>query len=340
MKKQIKVLTIGGATQDIFLHYKDLDTISLPQNHDKKNYILLEEGSKIDLKQINYYSGGGSTNAAVSFKRLGFNVSAIFKLGKDFQGDFILNDLKKENIDVSHVVYSDTLPTATSVIFPCPSGDRVVLADRGANKDLNIEDFSLEIIKNYDAIYITSLSGNSANIFFKITEYAKKHKVFVAINPGINQLKSNIPEFIKTLQNVDILTLNNSEAIELYSSLINKRPFTIEEFFKKISLLGPKIITITNGANGVSAFENNTIYFHPSIAPKKIINTLGAGDAFGSCFVANILLGLEIEVALFSGVINSYSVISNEGAKIGLLSLDQLKEIIKNTKHEVTKKKL
>ncbi|MDR3647098.1 MAG: carbohydrate kinase family protein, partial [Candidatus Babeliales bacterium] len=169
MKKQIKVLTIGGATQDIFLHYKDLDTVSLPKNGEDKKYVLLEEGAKVDLKELNYYSGGGATNSAVAFKRLGLDVSAVFKLGRDCQADFVVSDLKKESIDISHVIYSDTLPTAISVIFPCPSGDRVVLAYRGANKDLDIHDLDLNIIKNYNSLYITSLSDRSANIFFELT---------------------------------------------------------------------------------------------------------------------------------------------------------------------------
>lgn len=340
MKKQIKIITIGGATQDIFLHYNNLDSISLPKNDENKKYILLEEGSKIDIKELNYYSGGGATNSAVSFKRLGFNVSTIFKLGKDCQADFILNDLKKENIDVSNVVYSNSLPTAVSIIFPCPSGDRVVLAYRGANKDLDIQDFSLDIIKNYDAIYITSLSASSANIFFKVTLTAKENNLLVAANPGINQFKVNIEEFKKSLKNIDILTLNNTEAEELFNCLTSKDSYSIENFFKAILQLGPKIIAVTDGAKGVHAFCNNTIYFHPSIEPEKLVNTLGAGDAFGSCFVANLICNKTIEEALIAGILNSSSVISKEGAKNGLLTLQQLEEKIKTIKIELIKTQL
>jgi ribokinase len=339
MKKQIKILTIGGATQDIFLHYNNLDSISLPKNGENKNYLLLEEGAKIDLKKLNYYSGGGATNSAVSFKRLGFDVSAIFKLGKDAQADFILNDLKKENIDVSNVAYSDSLFTAISFIFPCPSGDRVVLAYRGANKELEIQDFSLEIIKKYDVVYITSLNTSPAKLLFEVTHYARKNNILVAINPGMNQLTTHTDEFKTALKNVDILTLNRSEAKGFFSLLQNTQ-FTIESFFKEVSLLGPKVIAVTDGSQGVYVFCDNTIYFHPSIEPEKLVNTLGAGDAFGSCFVANLLYNKSIEEALIAGILNSSSVISKEGAKSGLLTLEQLEQKIKTIKTQLAKTEL
>lgn len=319
---KLKILTIGGATQDIFINSNEFESKIEADN--QESYLLLKEGSKVDIKECNYYSGGGATNSAVSFVRLGFNVSTIFKLGKDCQADFILNDLKKENIDTSNVVYSDSLSTAISIIFPCPSGDRVVLAHRGANKDLDIQDFSLEIIKNYDAIYITSLSAGAAKIFFDITHYAKENNIFVAANPGVNQFKTNIEDFKKSLRNIDVLTLNNSEAQELYTYLTKDKSYTIKNYFKEVSKLGPKIIAVTDGSKGAYAYCDNIIYFHPSIEPEKIVNTLGAGDAFGSCFVANILQNISIEESMILGIINSASVIGHQDAQTGLLNKDQL----------------
>ncbi|MDR3645917.1 MAG: carbohydrate kinase family protein, partial [Candidatus Babeliales bacterium] len=179
----------------------------------------------------------------------------------------------------------------------------------------------------------------SANIFFELTRKAKENNLLVAANPGINQFKVNVEEFKKALVNIDILTLNNSEAEELFG-LLNTQSYSVENYFKEISKCGPKIIAVTDGANGVYAFQNNIIYFHASIKTEKLVNTLGAGDAFGSCFVASILSGKSIEEALIAGILNSSSVISKEGAKSGLLTSEQLEKKMKNVKIELVKTKI
>ncbi len=382
MKKAANVLTIGGATQDVFIYYENMQT----SDQDNQAYILLEQGSKIDVTDLHYYSGGGATNAAVAFTRLGFTTSSFFKIGKDSQGEFILVDLKKENINLDNIVYS-TMQTGMSFVIPPPNGDRVILAFRGANKDLKENEIPYNQIKNSNQLYITSLTGDSSKLIEPITDFARKNNISVACNPGLNQLK-NDPVFIRSLKNIDILNMNTTEATEFMKTLNNVKfahsyPSTssgrtgwenenlvsdenikyardenknpdhpacseykncargelvepyeqqnfpklvnfVAHFAKTVLPLGPSIIVITNGAEGVYVADKKNIYFHPSIPPEKFVNTLGAGDSFGSCFVASILHGESIEQSMVNGTLNSSSVICYEGAKAGLLTLEEL----------------
>jgi sugar/nucleoside kinase (ribokinase family) len=80
---------------------------------------------------------------------------------------------------------------------------------------------------------------------------------------------------------------------------------------------------VTDGKHGVYVATKDMLYFHPA-AQVKSVNTLGAGDAFGSCFVASILQGKKLEDAIRCGIINAGSVIMHHGAKTGLLSLTEL----------------
>src|SRR5690348_5266742 len=70
--------------------------------------------------------------------------------------------------------------------------------------------------------------------------------------------------------------------------------FTLKQFFNAVHECGPKIIVVTNGAEGVYASDNNSIYFHPSIKI-NIVSSIGAGDAFGSCFVGQLAHNKSIE---------------------------------------------
>ena len=87
----MKVLTIGGATQDIFILHEQEETITYRKSKtETQTFLLLQEGKKIEINIVIYTTGGGATNAAVSFKRLGFDVTTFFKVGNDSQATAIV----------------------------------------------------------------------------------------------------------------------------------------------------------------------------------------------------------------------------------------------------------
>lgn len=348
-----KVLTIGGATQDIFLHYEGADCLSITKKDTVLNYMLFESGEKIEVDEILNFTGGGATNSAVSFKRLGFDVSTFCQIGQDSSGKFILKDLKKEKINIENIIVNKKYSSGKSFVINSVKGERTIFAYRGANGYLTKSNLPVKAIKKSDLVYITSLSYGSANLLPDIVKLAKKNKkTLVAINPGISQLSKGTSKLIESLKNIDILILNSSEAKTFMQALIKvdkayekafnlcKDFFSSNDFFKETLKMGPKIVVVTDGANGVYLATKEKILFHPSIKT-KIANTLGAGDSFGSCFVASLALGYSIEQSLQNGIINSSSVISFVGAKTGLLTKEKLekkiKDISKNESYVVEK---
>ncbi|NBT60148.1 carbohydrate kinase family protein, partial [bacterium] len=71
----MKVLTVGGATQDILLQYAGADVMTIAKRQWTQTYMLFESGEKIEIERTTYLTGGGATNAAVSFKRQGFDTA-------------------------------------------------------------------------------------------------------------------------------------------------------------------------------------------------------------------------------------------------------------------------
>jgi ribokinase len=347
-----KVLTIGSGIQDIFTKYENVETLDLHTKTEDLAYVCLRAGRKIELQDIVYYCGGGATNSAVSFTRNGCQAEAFFKIGNDKAGNFILDSLKKENVSTDHVVRTDNAPTGQSFIIPGPHGNSAVLVYRGANLTLTQEELPADSIKASDQLYITSLSGPAAQLFIPITQMAKKYNVPVAANPGTSQLRAGADFLKEALCNVNILILNSYEAELLMTSLKVTIPsidipqskdetlpkllktllgstttcFTLKQFFSTVHECGPDIIVVTNGSEGVYASNKKTIYFHPSIKINMVSST-GAGDAFGSSFVAQLLNNRSIEDALRIGIINSSSVIKHLGTQNGLLTRDELEKI-------------
>lgn len=365
-----KILTIGSGIQDIFTEYHSVETLDLHTKEENVAYVCLRAGRKIELQNIVYHCGGGATNSAVSFARHGFDVEAFFKIGHDRPGDFILEKLNKENVSTAHVVRTNDAPTGQSFIIPGPHGNSAVLVYRGANITLKKEEIPEDAIKNADQLYITSLSGPAAPLLITITQLARTYNVPVAANPGTSQLHAGATFLKEALCNIDILILNSYEAELLMTSLSIEVPslalpfdkaqdklrlsevgpellkkqlgststsFTLKQFFAAVHACGPKIIVVTNGAEGVYASDTNSIYFHPSIKI-NILSSIGAGDAFGSCFVAQLNNNKSIEDALRAGIINSSSVIKHLGTQTGLLTGKELEKTCAHLDKKLLKK--
>jgi sugar/nucleoside kinase (ribokinase family) len=369
----MKVTTFGGATQDIFLTLDSLDTISIKKANFHTTNFFCGFGEKIDIKSTFYTIGGGSTNSAVSFKKLSFNVNCFCKLGDDLEGKKIIDILKQENINTKDIAFSKEIETAkTTIISSLQEEEPILFCYRGSNTFLKEEDIPFDSIQESDLFYITSLSNNSAKLLPAITSHAKKHNVFVATNPGSSQLTHDVETLYQSLKNIDVLILNCSEAQKVMVSLINSGKdfktdlrdfsqcknncnikvasrdpylidnyilyensyFNINAFCKAILRCGVKIIVITNGKNGVYVASDDTIYFCPSLTT-KIVDTVGAGDSYGSAFVASLLQKFSIEDALKNGITNSASVLSYQGAKKGLLTIEELQQNVRKREKEL-----
>jgi sugar/nucleoside kinase (ribokinase family) len=324
----MKVLTIGGATYDVFLGYPHQQTAMI----NAQQSIVLPEGQKFDLESVYYHVGGGAANSAVSFARLGLETSSFFKIGADFQGSFIVDQLKKEPIELYYLV-SEHEKTSSSFIITPSSGNSSILVYRGANSTLVKQEMPLDLIAQQDQLYITSLSGPGAQLLPYITKYAHDRKIPVAVNPGGGQLKYGMQSLCDALPNIDIFILNAHES-SLFLNALEKKTvdFDISYYMKTVLACGPQIAVVTDGACGVYVGHGNEIMFHKSL-PVTVISTVGAGDAFGSCFVAYCAQGKSIEDAVRAGIVNSASVVSCLSAQEGLLDMHALEQKMKTVDH-------
>ena len=355
----MKILTIGSAMQDMFVLHSTPECIELETPEGKKCFLLLKEGIKIEVPDLPKHIGGGATNSAVSFGRLGLQTGSFFKIGNDGAGQYIMHTLKKEGIDLSLVCKTEKKETGTSIILPCASGDRTTFVYRGANLTLEKNELPTNAIEKTDLLYLTSLSGPLAPLLSPIVQHIKK-ETLVACNPGTSQLKGGAHYLREALSEIDIFILNGYEAQLLFTELLcyepslaqkvtkkvnrsnekelprllnpqpmeNGKIFDLQVYFQAILTHGPKIAVVTDGADGVYVAHQNTILYYPSLKI-KVESTLGAGDAFGSTFTAYIAQGSSIEEALFAGISNAASVIEHLDTQTGLLKKDALQERVK-----------
>ena len=333
-------ITIGSATQDVFVQSDVASIVSVSQIAKKSEFMSFPYGAKTEIADFSKNLGGGAVNTATNFANLGCKTSTIIKLGNDELNNIIKLKLAKSGIDIMNIIDSNKYLTGFSIILVSFQGDRTVLAHRGANAHVHEKEVNFEAIKNSRWVYVSPLSGDSNKILDKIAKFCEENKINLAINAGTTALKKGAKYFSKILKTAQIVVMNKEEATLV--TKIQVRPDTKEVKFSKetihpdiVAMLKAlrgdtkTIVAITDGKNGVYCYDGKKIYICP-IFPAVVVSTLGAGDAFSSTFCASMdKFNWDIEKSLKYASVNSASVCTNFGAQEGFLTFDEIEEKLK-----------
>ena len=81
------------------------------------------------------------------------------------------------------------------------------------------------------------------------------------------------------------------------------------------------MVIITNDKAGVWAFDGQELLYQKALKVKKIIDTTGVGDAFGSTLTASLIKKLPLAKAMFLAASQAANILTQQGAQNGLLDL-------------------
>lgn len=317
------IITFGSASQDIHLKSKAFKTLKDSKDFISGEAICLSLGSKIDVEDVIFSTGGGGTNTAATFVKQGFKTAFCGAIGADISGLEIVRELKRLKIDTKFLVKkkgpNGHPKTNTSIIISNVGEDRAILVYRGASDVMNEKDIPWKKIKKTKWIYLAPLTGLLCNSFGEIVNFAHENNIKIAVNPSIQQLSLPKEKLESILQKVDILFLNQEEA-----SFLTEVPFENEQdIFKKIDEICKGIAVMTKGGDGVVVSDGKYLYSAFPNADRKIVDTTGAGDSFGAGFLSDyIRYDGNIEKAIQLGLANSEANLSGVGAKTGILEKD------------------
>ena len=302
------MVSVGAAVQDVFLSNSEgFDPVSDKATHEQ--FMKLELGSKADVNNITFATGGGATNAAVTFARQGLHTTFMGTIGHDPAGHAVLDDLDHENVDTSHVSYSEKFNTGYSVLLLAPTGERIILTYRGSSTHYNINNFSLDGLEG-DWLYVSSMAG-CFDVLDKLFRDARRKGMQIMFNPGKGELAH--PVKLRTLlEDVDVLSVNKDEMALLVEG------DTLEELVLH-ALNYVKVAIVSDGPNGVCASDGKTIVTAGMYRDVRVIDRTGAGDAFGSGFLSQWATGESLVDSIIFASANSTSVVQHIGAKTGIL---------------------
>jgi ribokinase len=298
-------LSIGSATLDIFLKSKQFTVkpVKDPESGEKLSLLTLRYGSKMDVDEFALQSGGGATNTAVGFSRLGLRAGVIAEIGVDSAAATILQELEQEGVSTELIVQEADEQTAVSALLIAADGGRSVATGRGAAQMLTREDLPLDRIQT-NWVHLSSV-GNIDVVRF-VAKWCTEHRIGLSWNPGGAELTA-VESGDLHLNEVQctVFCVNDEEAARL-----EKAGYLLES--------AGKMVIVTAGRSGGKFYEfGNWKTYEP--ADVEPVQETGAGDAFITGVVAALLHDRRLEEAVQWGVRNAASVVQHMGAKTGLL---------------------
>ncbi len=307
----VDVVCVGSAVMDYF--------VLLPKAYlqaDAKNSNLLDEcfvlGAKHEVKRIIQQSGGGATNAALTFHRQSLSTLIMSKVGSDGVGRQIIEELENEGLKTEHFVKTSAGTSGQSIILVDPNGERTILTDRGTSGHIHPDDLAgLSSIKSR-WLYLTSLNGEIKTIE-TLLGWAVENSVKIAWNPGLAEVENHRIAVKKWLKHVSLIIVNRCEAAALIG-----HDGEVGDLAAEMQKYGMSRAIITDGVEAMAVIDGKTIsVIYPE--PVKAVDETGAGDAFGSGIVAGLLKGLNFKRSLELGMLNAKHVVTKYGAKTGIV---------------------
>ena len=313
------VITVGSGLVDAFVYTGVKES---------KGRISFPVGTKILINNIVFSVGGGGTNSAAAFSRLGLRTGFLGKIGKGYNSKIILRELEKNKVDFLGVQTDEH--AGYSLILETNKKRRTILTFKGASDNLKYSEVNFKKLKT-KWFHFTSTGSETFKTQKKLMSYAKKNNIKVSFNPSSYQVKLGKNYLSKLIKNSDFISLNQEEA----RILTGKR----DNLFQAVHSLGPEIVSITHGDKSGGIYDGKFLYkYWPNKV--KVSELTGAGDVFSSSFVSGLITFKSIGSAIKLAMANCESVIQKRGAKEGLLTLAEAKESMKKKTFKVKKELL
>jgi ribokinase len=265
---------------------------------------------------VNSYVSGVGFNIAKSLKTLGDEPLICSITGNDFYHEMIIKELEHIEIKTDYILPIINKTTQSAILYDSNGNRKIVLDLKNIQEVIYPNDKVLEITDDIDLAIICNI--NFARPLLKVI----KEKVKL-IASDVHIIDDLFDSYNKDyMEYSDILFLSNEKIRGNEKSFIRK----IADQYKN------KIIVIGMGKDGALLYnqDDDNIKHYPSINTRKIVNTVGAGDALFSSFLHYYVKTNDPYLALENAMYYASYKIGESGAANGFVNELQL-ELIKKT---------
>ncbi len=281
-----------------------------------------ELDQKRDAEQFSYQGGGPVPTALVTLARFGAKTSYIGVVGDDENGRYILDQFKRENVDVSAVIVDKNCHTNQAFIWVDKNSGKkaIVLNNDTSLAPLIPDEISVKHITSTKYLHV---DGRETEATMASVKLAKKAGAEIVLDAG-----SPRKDMKKLLQLVDYPIVSQN----FCHSYLNTDHY--EEGLEKLLKAGAKAAVITCGESGSHASDGTGIYHQPAFEV-DVIDTTGAGDVYHGAFIYGLLQKWTLPEIIKFAAATAALKCTQIGGRPGIPDLPQvIKFIVRKENHK------
>ncbi|UKT63993.1 carbohydrate kinase family protein [Pedobacter mucosus] len=242
-------------------------------------------------------AGGSSMNVALNLHKQNIDSKFVSAVGKDENGEGLIDFLSSKNYPTDLIQNHPTLPTSTVMVKLDETHQATyIIVEPVAWDYIELSENAVEAVKNSDAFVYCSLTCRnevSKNTILSLLKHAKLKIFDINLRPPFY----NIETLSSLLKEADILKVNEDELVYLKANLLLTGN-TDEQLLKQLAIkFNIKIICLTVGEKGAYVLSEGKLYYHKGYQV-KVADTVGAGDSFLATFISSYLNGFPMDTVL------------------------------------------
>jgi D-beta-D-heptose 7-phosphate kinase/D-beta-D-heptose 1-phosphate adenosyltransferase len=239
---------------------------------------------------------GGAGNVAANLRALGAEAALVGVLGRDAEGDQLLEALAGRGIETGRVVRDPARPTTVKTRIIAHQ-QQVVRADRERRTDVEgrvAEELLrglVDEIERADGLIVSDYGKGviTAPAIERALAAAFRRERHVSVDPKESH--------IDTYRGVSILTPNQYEAGAVMGRRIVDEATLMEVGWGLLERVQSKALLVTRGPGGMSLFERGGRHTHLPTVAREVFDVTGAGDTVVSVVALALAAGSDFASA-------------------------------------------
>jgi sugar/nucleoside kinase (ribokinase family) len=274
--------------------------------------------SKMKMLRFSKQGGGQVATAMVALSRWGVKTKYIGKVGEDDLGQFSLNSIRQEGVDVSSVTIE---PNATNqfamIIVDGSSGERTILWNRDERLMYREGELRKEEVCSGKLLH---LDGHDIHAALRCAKWAKEERIPTVID--LDKVEPLTSELMKEIGFV----ITSSRFPALYTGISDRKKALLE-----LQKHTPGFLCATLGHEGAMAMVNGE-FLHAEGFKLKAVDTTGAGDVFHGGFIYGLLENWEVaEILDFANAVAALKC-QDLGGRKGIPTLEEIQRFLSQQK--------
>jgi fructokinase len=273
--------------------------------------------------------GGAPFNFGAHARRLGHDVQFVSAVGCDERGDRVLERMAQMKLSTRFVRRTEGFPTGIASVTLDAEGQPNFRIEHPAAYDfpeLTAADFKELFSPAPDWICFGTLlqmSPQAREVTGRLLAAKGGARRFYDVNL---RPSCYTPHLVRDLLSQATVVKLNDEEVSMVDRMCGRAHYNLEEFCRDYAaLFGWEAVCITRGAEGCVLLLGDEFFSAPGY-PVKVVDTVGAGDAFAAAFLHGLGSGWPAgEVADFANRVGA--LVAGCPGAIPLWTMDDIKTL-------------